>query len=157
MRRGLRGLTAIPESAKLKFSHFLFEISNVLAAIPDICVHSLLHQGVVGRLPHVGGGIYQSLFSLDLSVDRGDKLVVVHFEGFARWGRTARTAISQSPSGPFLPLRFRDVAVCEELEGRKEERGHCHKDRRPESILRQRRFALRPQIQRHVATPLLLT
>ena len=62
--------------AELQFPHFLFKVGNVLPAISNVRVHFLLHQRVIGRLPHVRRSGDEGLLPLDLAVDGGHKLIV---------------------------------------------------------------------------------
>ena len=65
------GTTAIIfDATDLQLLHLLLQISNVFAAVADIRIHPLLHERVIGGLPHVGRSGNQGLFPLDLAVDR---------------------------------------------------------------------------------------
>ena len=73
--------TIVLDATDLKLSHLLLQVGNVFPAIADIRVDSLLDEGVIGGLPHVGRSGYEGLFPLDLAIDRGNELVPVHFGG----------------------------------------------------------------------------
>lgn len=70
------------DSTDLQLLHLLLQIRDVLAAIANVRIDPLLHEWVIGGLPHVGRSGDQSLFPLDLAVDRGNELVPVHGD---RW------------------------------------------------------------------------
>ena len=70
--------TILLHVTNLQLSHLLLQVGDILAAIADVGVDSLLHEGVVGRLPHVTGSGDKGLLPLDLVGDRGDQLVPVH-------------------------------------------------------------------------------
>jgi hypothetical protein len=74
----LRRTTIVVRITDLKLSHFLFEISDIFAAITDVGVDTLLYERVVGGLPHITSGSDEGLLPLDLSVDRGNNLVAFH-------------------------------------------------------------------------------
>lgn len=72
------GATFLIHLTDLQLSHFLLQVSNILAAIANVGVDSLLHEGIVSRLPHVTGSGDEGLLPLDLAEDRGDQLVPIH-------------------------------------------------------------------------------
>lgn len=77
-----RATTAIMlDLPNLKLLQLLLQIGNVLPAIADVRIDPLLHKVIIGRLPHVGRSGDESLFPLDLAVDRGNELAPVHFIG----------------------------------------------------------------------------
>ena len=88
------------DSTELKLLHLLLQVGDIFPAIADIRIHPLLHEGIIGRTPHVSRSSDQGLLPLDLAVDRGNEFVPVHFDDWRR-GRGRR--VDSGYVNPFKP------------------------------------------------------
>ena len=80
------GTSALIQAANLQLSQFLLKVGDIFAAFADVGIALLLDEGVVGRCPHLSGGLDQGLLPPDLMFDRGDKLVAFHDGQLGRVG-----------------------------------------------------------------------